>query len=101
MAYSHSSDVAIYQVDYLCHYSHSYLPIADPPMTITSTVTSLDDGILRTSTGCTTPSYSLTLYTDSLKDTAAIYIELQKFHNYKTNYIDSKMIVKPVNIALC
>ena len=29
----------------------------------------VDDGLLRTSTGCTCPLSSLTLYDDSLKDT--------------------------------
>ena len=38
-------------------------------MTSTCTVISIDDGLLRTSTGCTTTSSLRTLYTDSLKDT--------------------------------
>ena len=35
----------------------------------TCTVILVDDGLLRTSTGCAGPSGSLTLYTDWLKDT--------------------------------
>ena len=35
----------------------------------TSIVISVDDGLLRTITGCAGPSFSLMLYTDWLKDT--------------------------------
>ena len=38
-------------------------------MTSTCIVISVDDGLLRTSTGCTTTSSLRTLYTDPLKDT--------------------------------
>ena len=34
---------------------------------LTFRVITVDDGLLRTSTGCTNPSPSLTLYVDSLK----------------------------------
>ena len=34
---------------------------------LTCTVISVDDGLLRTSTGCAGPSSSSTLYVDSLK----------------------------------
>ena len=47
----------------------SHSPVADPPVLDTVTVISVDDGLLRTSTGCAGPSGSLTLYTDWLKDT--------------------------------
>ena len=33
-------------------------------VSVTSTVVSVDDGLLRTSTGCTGPSFSSTLYVD-------------------------------------
>ena len=42
----------------------SHSPVADPPVLDTVTVISVDDGLLRTSTGCPGPSGSLTLYTD-------------------------------------
>ena len=41
-----------------------HLPVVDPSVLLTSTVISVDDGLLRTSTGCTGPSSSLTLYVD-------------------------------------
>ena len=43
---------------------HIYLPVAELPTSLTSKVISVDDGLLRTSTGCTNPSSSLTLYVD-------------------------------------
>ena len=39
-----------------------YSPIADPSVLVTCTVISVDDGLLRTSTGCAGPTSSLTLY---------------------------------------
>ena len=36
-------------------------------LSVTCTVILVDDGLLRTSTGCTDPSPSLTLYVDRLK----------------------------------
>ena len=47
------------------------LPVAVLLLSVTCTVISNDDGLLRTSTGCTGPSPSLTLYADLLKDTVA------------------------------
>ena len=46
-------------------------PVAVSSLSLTSTVTSVDDGLLRTNTGCTGPSLSLTLYADWLKDMVA------------------------------
>ena len=39
-----------------------YSPVADPPVSVTCTVNCVDDGLLRTSTGCAGPAFSLTLY---------------------------------------
>ena len=39
-----------------------YSPVADPLVSVTVTVITLDDGLLRTSTGCAGPSSSSTLY---------------------------------------
>ena len=53
----------------MCAYGQSiHSPVADPPVLDTVTVISVDDGLLRTSTGCAGPSGSLTLYTNWLKD---------------------------------
>ena len=43
---------------------HSYSPVADPLVVDTCKVISVDDALLRTSTGCTCPASSLTLYVD-------------------------------------
>ena len=43
------------------------LPLAEPSVTFKITVISVDDGLLRTSTGCAGPSSSLTMYVDWLK----------------------------------
>ena len=43
------------------------LPVAVISLVITCTVILVDDDSLRTSTGCNTPSLSLTLYVDSVK----------------------------------
>ena len=48
-----------------------YLPIAELSLFITCTMTSVDDGLLRTNTGSAGPSSSLTMYVDLLKDTVA------------------------------
>lgn len=48
-----------------------YLPIAELSLFITCTITSVDDGLLRTNTGSAGPSSSLTMYVDWLKDTVA------------------------------
>ena len=40
-------------------------------LSLTCTVISVDDGLLRTSTGCAGPASSLTLYVDWLKVTVA------------------------------
>ena len=39
-----------------------HLPLADPSAVDTSTITTVDDGLLRISETCTTPAFSLTLY---------------------------------------
>ena len=44
-----------------------YSPTADASLLNTFMVTSVDDGLLNTNTGCTDPLYSSTLYEDSLK----------------------------------
>ena len=41
-----------------------YSPVADPSVLVTSTVKSVDYGLLRTSTGCASPASSSTLYND-------------------------------------
>ena len=46
-----------------------YSPMAVLLIALTCTVISVDDGLLRTSTGCAGPSSSLTLYVDWLKVT--------------------------------
>ena len=60
-------------------------------------VISVDDGLLRTSTGCAGPSGSLTLYTDWLKDTVSpiqwntqmeICTYIPKLHNRNLQYCD-------------
>ena len=43
------------------------LPLAEPSVTFTITVISVDDGLLRTNRGCAGPSSSLTMYVDWLK----------------------------------
>ena len=48
-----------------------YLPVAVSGSTITRMVILVDDGQLRTKTGFTNPLFSLTLYSDWLKDTVA------------------------------
>ena len=45
----------------------AYSPVAVMSLLLTCTVISVDDGLLRTSTGCTGPSSSLTLYVAWLK----------------------------------
>ena len=44
-----------------------YSPVAVMSLLLTCTVISVDDGLLRTSTGCAGPSSSSTLYVDWLK----------------------------------
>ena len=39
-----------------------YSPVADPSVLVTVTLNSVDDGLLRTSTGCAGPLPSITLY---------------------------------------
>ena len=50
------------------------LPVADPSVLNTLIVISVDDGLLRTSTGCAGPSSSSTLYADWLKLTVGAVI---------------------------
>ena len=42
-------------------------PAADSSVLSTRTVISINDGLLRTSTGCADPAFSCTLYVDWLK----------------------------------
>ena len=51
------------------------LPVADPSVLNTLIVITLDDGLLRTSTGCAGPSSSSTLYVDWLKLTVGSVIK--------------------------
>jgi len=44
-----------------------YSPVAVISLLVTCTTISVDDGLLRTSTGCAGPSPSSTLYVDWLK----------------------------------
>ena len=46
-----------------------YLPIAVMPLSVISTVISVDDGLPRANTTCRCPIFSSTLYTDWLKET--------------------------------
>ena len=46
-----------------------YLPVAVMLLLLTCTVISVDDGLLRTSTGCADPSSSSTVYVDWLNMT--------------------------------
>ena len=62
----------------------SHSPVADPPVLDTVTVISVDDGLLRTSTGCAGPSGSLTLYTDWLKDMVISIGNRHQLHIYAT-----------------
>jgi len=48
---------------------NAYLPVADPSVLNTLIIISVDDGLLRTNTGCAGPSFSSTLWVDWLKDT--------------------------------
>ncbi len=51
------------------NYINNYSPVADRLMFVTSTVTSIDNGSLKTSTGCINSSSSATLYNVLLKNT--------------------------------
>ena len=46
-----------------------YLPFAVMPLSVISTVISVDDGLLRAKTTCRYPIFSSTLNTDWLKET--------------------------------
>ena len=54
---------------------NKHLPLAEPSVTFTITVISVDDGLLRANTGCAGPSSSSTMYVDWLKLTV-ISVEL-------------------------
>ena len=58
------------------------LPVFNMLVLDTCTVISVDDGLLRTSTGCAGPSDSLTLYTDWLKDTVMSIRTIKFSHIY-------------------
>ena len=66
----HDILTSYHDMSYVTYSGYSHSPVADPPVLDTVTVISVDDGLLRTSTGCAGPSDSLILYTDWLKDTA-------------------------------
>ena len=51
------------------HLILQYSPVADPSVLVTCTVKVIDAGLLRTSTGCAGPAFSLTLYVVSLNIT--------------------------------
>ena len=53
-----------------------YSPVAEMSLLVTCIVISVDDGLLRTSTGCAGPSSSLTLYVDWLKFTVVSITKL-------------------------
>ena len=62
-------------------------PVAVSSLSLTSTVTSVDDGLLRTNTGCTGLSFSLTLYADLLKDTVATVKLIYNINIIHHNYL--------------
>ena len=74
----------VYNYYFAANVCHS--PVADPPVLDTVTVISVDDGLLRTSTGCAGPSASLTLYTDWLKD-IVMSIRTVNMHTYICMYV--------------
>ena len=62
-----------------------YSPVAVMSLVSTCTVILVDDGLLRTSTGCAGPSSSLTLYADWLKLTMmTIRMDIIHIHTIKT-----------------
>ena len=62
-----------------------YSPVAVMSLFSTCTVISVDDGLLRTNTGCAGPSSSSTLYADCLKLTMmAIKMDIIHIHTIKT-----------------
>jgi len=58
-------------------------PLAVFGISPTSTVISVDDGLLRTSTGCAGPAFSLTLYVDWLKETTITKMMKTRTHYYR------------------
>ena len=70
-----------------------YSPVADPSMLNTCTVTFIDDGLLRTSTGSASPPSSLTLYVLCSKLTVPT-IDVLFVHTiiyYSTNLVKPKI----------
>jgi len=63
-----------------------YLLMAVSPVSLTCTVISVDDGLLRTSTGCAGPASSLTLYADWLKVTTVATEWCKNLNDYFNNY---------------
>ena len=65
-------------------YINDYPPVALPLISVICTAKSVDDGLLRISTGSTCSSSSLTVYVDSLKYMVAT-MHINKYyviHNY-------------------
>ena len=60
-----------------------YLPVVVMSLLLTCTVISVDDGLLRTSTGFTGPSSSSTLYADWLKLTVISMVNKMCMLNLK------------------
>ena len=67
-----------------------YSPVAVMSLVITCRVISVATELLRTSTGCTNPSFSLMIYVDWLKltDTATVYERITS----------ERKILKPVDL---
>ena len=63
-----------------------HLPVADLEVSLTCTEIAVDDGLLRTSTGCTGPSSSLTLYVVS----SNVTVIATKTAHYNGKFIFSK-----------
>ena len=79
-----------------------YSPVAVMSLLLTCTVISVDDGLLRTNTGCAGPSSSSTLYVDWLKLTETsikvhdLYSIARTFHEYnlcvyQVTHVDKKV----------
>ena len=82
-----------------------YLLMAVSPVSLTCTVISVDDGLLRTSTGCAGPASSLTLYVDWLKVTTVATVWCKNlngyFNNYKCNKCWQQIFIVQGNKCMC
>ena len=69
-----------------------YSPVADPSVLVTVTIIVIDDGLLRTSTGCAGPAFSITRYIVSLNITVMARKQMIAYPyvpgNYKMVYSD-------------